>query len=101
MCIRDRITTNTTSATFTLPAGAKTLTGKVEGTGAVTQTQTLNCAYDSTAANGISLATITLSGTTKDVKAGSVQVTSDCPFYYVVTTNTTGTGATGELTIEN
>ena len=95
------VTTNTTSATFTLPSGAKTLTGKVEGTGAVTQTQTLFCAYDSTAANGVSLATVTLSGTTKDVKNGSVQVTTDCPFYYVTTTNTTGTGAAGELTIEN
>jgi hypothetical protein len=95
------VTTNTTSATFTLPAGAKTLIGKVEGTGAVTQTQTLYGAYDSTAANGVSLSVVTLSGTTKDVKTGSVQVATDYPYYYVVTTNTTGTGATGELTIEN
>lgn len=93
------VTTNTTSATFTLPAGAKTLLGKVEGTGAVTQTQTLYGAYDSTAANGIRLASVTLSGTTKDVKRGSGQVAEDFPFYYVITTNTTGTGATGELIV--
>ena len=94
--------TQGTSATFTLPSGGKTPHAKVEGTGAVTQTWTLFGAYDTTAANGKLLCTITLSGTTKDVDGcdGTTQFTQDWPYYYVTSASTSGTGATGELVVD-
>ena len=95
------IATNQTSATFTIPSGAKTPLAKVEGTGAVTQTWTLFGAYDSTATLGNSLCVITLSASTKGYATcdSGAQLTKDYAFYYFTTTNTTGTGATGELIV--
>ena len=96
------ITTDTTSAAYTLPAGAKTPLAKITAAGAQTQTFTIYGAYDTTAANGISLCVITLSVAVKDVKtcdSGS-QITKDFPYYYHVTSLTTGS-ASGELRFYN
>ena len=96
------ITTNTTSAVFTLPSGAKTPLAKITAAGAQTQTFSIFGAYDNTAANGIALCTITLTVAVKDVKTcdtGS-QITKDFPFYYFSTASTTG-GASGELIFYN
>lgn len=73
--------------------GPKSFYGQVSGTGAVTQTQAIYGDVDDDEANGVLLCTITLSGTTKAADACPV-VTANFAFYYVVTTNTTGTGAT-------
>lgn len=97
------ITTNTTSAIFTIPTGAKTPRAKVEGTGAVTATLKLYGSYDTstTVADAVLLCTATLSGTTK--KAGpcdsGAQFTQDFPNYFIVSSNVTGTGASAEMII--
>lgn len=90
------VTTNTTSAVSVLPPGPKSFYGEVSGTGLVTQTQTIYGATTSTAANGVLLCTLTLSGTTRTQDACPV-VTANFSYYYVVTTATTGTGATGNV----
>jgi hypothetical protein len=90
------VTTNTTSTAVEVPIGAKSFYGQVVGTGAVTQTQAIYCDIDSDAANGVLLATLTLSGTTRDQALSSV-VTAACSYLYVTTTNTTGTSATGAV----
>lgn len=90
------VTTNTTSSTSTLPAGNKTFFGIVTGTGAVTQTQQIYGNYTNSTSNGVLLATITLSGTTTAVDATAVSAAA-YSYYYVVTTNTTGTSATGAV----
>lgn len=87
------VTTNTTSATIAGITGGKTFWAEVVGTGAVTATVSIYGARTSTAANGVLLATITLSGTTQAQDASAVS-TAAYPYYYVVTTNVTGTGAT-------
>ena len=87
------VTTNTTSATIAGIPGVKTFWGEVSGTGAVTATITIYGARTSTAANGVLLATLTLSGTTKATDAVGAS-TATYPYYYVTTTNVTGTGAT-------
>lgn len=96
------ITTDTTSAVYTLPAGAKTPLAKITAAGAQTQTFTIYGAYDNTAANGIELCVITLSVAVKDVKTcdSGAQITKDFPFYYHVTSLTTGS-ASGELIFYN
>lgn len=89
------VTTDTTSTPVKIPStGNKTFYGKVSGTGAVAQTQAIYGTPQPTATDGVLVATITLSGTTSDVDATSV-VTANFPYYYVVTTSTSGTGATG------
>ena len=90
------VTTNTTSTAVAVPIGAKSFYGQVVGTGAVTQTQAIYCDIDSDAAHGVLLATLTLSGTTRDQAMSSV-VTAACSYLYVTTTNTTGTSATGAV----
>lgn len=74
----------------------KSFYGQVVGTGAVTQTQAIYGDIDSDAANGILLCTLTLSGTTRAQDACPV-ITATYAYYYVITTNTTGTGATGAV----
>ena len=97
------VTTNTTSAIFTIPTGAKTPRAKVEGTGAVTATLKLYGSYDTstTVANAVLLCTSTLSGTTKKAAPcdTGVQFTQDFPNYFIVSSNVTGTGATAEMLI--
>lgn len=100
--IASNITTNATSTA--MPAevaqshnpGPKSFYGQVVGTGAVTQTQAIYGDIDDDAANGILLCTITLSGTTRAQDACPV-ITAQFRYYYVITTNTTGTGATGAV----
>jgi len=91
------ITTNTTSAAGIVPVGSKTFYGQVVcSSGACTQTQAIYGDIDSDAANGILLCTLTLSGTTRTQDACPV-VTANFSYYYVVTTATTGTSATGAI----
>ena len=90
------VTTNTTSSAVALPVGSKSIYGQVVGTGAVTQTQAIYGDIDSDAANGILLCTLTLSGTTRTQDACPV-ITANFSYYYVITTNTTGTSATGAI----
>ena len=87
------VTTNTTSATTPGKSGNKTFWAEVVGTGAVTATVKIYGARTSTAANGVLLATITLSDTTQAQDVATTS-TANYPYYYVVTTNVTGTGAT-------
>lgn len=93
------VTTNTTSAAVALPVGNKTIYGSVTGTGAITQTQAIYGGITSgvTSTTGIPLCTLTLTGTTAVYDACPV-ITANFPFYIVVTTATTGTGATGTVT---
>lgn len=86
------VTTNTTSASFTIFSGGKTPIAQVSGAGAVTATVKLYGDNDSTAADGILLCTITMSGTTKVVAGcdSGTQFTNDYPFYYATTTNVSG-----------
>jgi hypothetical protein len=95
--IAEDLTTNTTSTARPVPETAKSLYGQVVCTaGACTQTQEIYGDVDSDAANGILLCTLTLSGTTRAQDACPV-VTATFLFYYVVTTATTGTAATGTV----
>lgn len=92
------VTTNTTSAAVALPVGTKRIYGSVDGTGAVTQTQTIYGGLTSgvTTTTGELLCTLTLSGTTH--AHDGCNVTTAHLFYIVVTTATTGTSATGVVT---
>ena len=90
------VTNNTTSVAIKMAVGAKSFFGQVAGTGAITQTQAIYGDIDNDAANGVLLCTITLSGTTKTQDACPV-IIANFPYVYVVTTNTTGTGATGDV----
>jgi hypothetical protein len=94
--IASGVTSNTTTAAVMAGAGPISFYGQVVGTGAVTQTQAIYGDIDGDAANGILLCTLTLSGTTRAQDACPV-VTAEFGYYYVVTTNTTGTGATGAV----
>jgi len=87
------VTTNTTSDTILGLPEAKTFWGEVVGTGAVTATIKIYGCRTATAANGVLVATITLSGTTIAVDAAAVSQ-AVYPYYYVVTENVAGTGAT-------
>ena len=94
--VTSSVTTNTTSTAVAVPTGSKSFYGQVVGTGAVTQTQAIYGDIDNDAANGILLCTLTLSGTTRTQDACPV-VTANFSYYYVVTTATTGTSATGAV----
>jgi hypothetical protein len=93
------VTTNTTSAAVALPVGSKSIYGSVTGTGAITQTQAIYGGITSgvTSTTGILLCTLTLSGTTAVYDACPV-MTANFLYYIVVTTVTTGTGASGTVT---
>jgi hypothetical protein len=91
------VTTNATSSTVAGVSGNKTFWAEVIcSAGACTQTVAVYGARTSSAANGLLLCTITLSDTPRDQDACAVS-TAAYPFYYVVTTNTTGTAATGAV----
>lgn len=87
------VTTNTTSATVAGMTGNKTFWAEVVGTGSLTATVTVYGCRTSTAANGVLLATLTLSGTTQAQDAAATS-TASYPYYYVTTASVTGTGAT-------
>lgn len=92
------VTTNTTSSAVGLPIGDKTIYGSVDGTGSVTQTQAIYGGLTSgmTTTNGTLLCTLVLSGTTH--AHDQCTVSGPWLFYIIVTTNTTGTSATGVVT---
>lgn len=88
------VTTNTTSATKQLPStGNKSFWAEVVGTGAVAATITIYACRTATAENGVLLATITLSGTTRAQDAAATS-TAPYPYFYSVTAGLSGTGAT-------
>lgn len=87
------VTSNTTSTAVAGVPGNKTFWAEVTGTGAVTATVAIYGNRTNTNSNGVLLATITLSGTTTATDAAAVS-TAAYPYYYVTTTNVTGTGAT-------
>ena len=93
------VTTNTTSTAVALPVREKTIYGSVDGTGAVTQIQSIYGGITSgvTSTTGELLCTLVLSGTTH-AHATCAPITANFLFYIVVTTNTTGTSATGVTT---
>lgn len=92
------VTTNTTSVgTILIPTGSKTIHGQVVcDSGVCTQTQALYGDTDSDATNGILLCTITLNATPRAQDA-CPPITVNYNFYYLLTTNTTGTNATGAV----
>lgn len=87
------VTSNTTSPTVRGRIGYKTFWAEVVGTGAVTATVAIYGCRTIENANGVLVATITLSDTTRDQDVATTS-TAVYPYYYVVTTNVTGTGAT-------
>jgi len=87
------ITSNTTSATTRGHIGSKTFWAEVVGTGAVAVTVNIYGARTIAAANGVLLATLTLSGTTQAQDATPTSIAA-YPYYYVTTTGISGTGAT-------
>ena len=89
------VTTNTTSSAVAVPTGIKTFYGQVVGTGSVTQTQEIYGDVDNDAANGKLVCTIILSGTTRD--QASCRTDAPYTYYYITTTATSGTSATGAV----
>ena len=87
------ITTNTTTQTVRGRAGYKTFWAEVVGTGAVTADIAIYGCRTIENANGVLVATSNLTGTTRDQDAATTS-TAVYPYYYVTTTNVTGTGAT-------
>ena len=87
------ITTNITTQTGRGRAGNKTFWAEVVGTGAVTADIAIYGCRTIENANGVLVATINLTGTTRDQDAATTS-TAVYPYYYVTTTNVTGTGAT-------
>lgn len=93
------ITTDTTSGVIDVPSGRKTVSGFVTCTaGACTQTQAIYGTNlpTATVAQAQLLCTITLSGTSTDFDACPV-ITAAFARFFVVTTSTTGTNATGAV----
>lgn len=87
------ITTNTTTPSVRGRTGYKAFWAEVIGTGAVTATVSIYGARTIDNANGVLVATITLSDTTRDQDVAAIS-TAAYPYYYVTTSNVTGTGAT-------
>lgn len=86
------VTTNTSSVTFTLPTGSKTVEGNVDGTGAVSVTLALYGDPTSTAEDTNLICSIPLSGTTRSIGA-CAPFTTNFAFYHFKTTAISGTGA--------
>ncbi len=81
--------TDATTTAQIVPTGTKTFFGTVTCTGTCVQTQKIYGDWNSDAANGELLCTLTLNATT--VAFASCIVTTDWSYYYVVTTATSGT----------
>lgn len=92
------VTTNTTSTVKPCMPGNKTFYAEVVGTGSVGVTVTIYGTRADTAVNGILLATITLSGTTRTQDAAAVS-TACYPNYYATTASISGTGATARVEV--
>ena len=92
--IMSGVITNTTSATTGLPTGWKSFNATVDGTGAVTATINVYGAnLNSTSNLNNVICTITLSNTTHG-EATCPPTSVNFQYYFGVTTNVTGTGAT-------
>lgn len=100
MVVAGDSTITATTASQAVMTGWKTFQGKVSGTGAVTQVQEIRGGFVSplTTANSTVLCTLTLSGTT-DKYDWCPPIIASFPFLAVVTSGTTGTSATGEVTL--
>ena len=97
LTIASGVTTNTTTAAVAGVSGNKTFWGEVIcSAGACAQTQAIYGDQDNDAANGVLLCTLTLTDTARDQDA-CAGVTANYPYYYVVTTGTSGTSATGAV----
>lgn len=93
------LTTNTTSSAVSVKnAVYKSVYGQVVcSSGACVQTQAIyGTILQTDTTNGILLCTLTLSGTPRAQDACPV-ITAPFPWFYVVTTSTSGTGATGTV----
>ena len=97
MPVTTGVTTDTTSAVVEIPNGRKTFFGQVECTsGSCIQTQAIYGTNYTTAVKGVLLCTLTLTATTADYDACPV-ITAAFPRYYVISTSTSGTAATGAV----
>lgn len=96
--VATNVTTDTTTAPVFTPSGAKSFYANVICTndGACTQTVSIYGNPIKSNQNGLLLCTITLSGTSRAQDACPV-VTANFTYTYIVTTNTTGVGATGAV----
>jgi hypothetical protein len=93
------VSTNTTSTVSVIPPGFKTFLGQLRcATGTCVQVQAVYGALTEDAIEGVLLCTLALSASlvSQDVCAGA---TADYPFYYVITTGTTGTSPVGTLDV--
>lgn len=96
------VTTDTTSASITLPTGPKSVYAVLTGTGAITQTIKI---YSGVATGftpsteGILLCTLTLSGTTTVADQCPV-ITAPGLFYKQVTSSTSGTSASSTTVVQ-
>ena len=98
LTIASGVTTNTTTAAVAGVSGTKTFWGEVVcSSGACTQTIEIRGDQNNDAANGVLICTITLSGTPRDQNGDCSGSTASYPYYYVVTTSTTGNDATGAV----
>lgn len=98
--VATNVTTDTTTAPVFTPSGTKSFYANVVCTGgACTQTVAIYGNPVNSNKNGLLLCTITLSGTTRAQDACPV-VTANFTYTYVVTTNTTGTNATGTIYVQ-
>lgn len=88
------VTTDTTADAVKIPSTHfKTFWAQVAGTGAVSVTVTIYGDLQPDEANGVLLATFTLSGTTSAQDAAA-SITANYPYYYATTASISGTGAT-------
>lgn len=97
--IASGLTSNTTSAAVAAPNGRKSFSGTVVcSSGACTQTQAIYGTNAPTAdlTKAVLLCTLTLADTPSDFDACPV-VTAAFARYFVVTSNTTGTNASGAI----
>ncbi len=93
----DSVTATQTGEFIRIPAGSRTIQAVVTGTGAVSATVEFYGSNNETVANGILLATSTLTGTTTD-STGSI-ITAEYDVMWAKLTAITGTGAVVNATV--
>lgn len=93
----DSVTTTQTGAFIKIPAGSRTIQAVVTGTGAVTATVEFYGSNNEITANGILLATSTLSNTTTD-STGAV-ITAEYDVMWAKLISISGTGAVVNATV--
>ena len=85
------VTTNVTSAVWFNSVKDSVVQAYIAGTGAVSATVTVYGTLKNQASQGISIAVLSLSGTTTDTKGAAIL--GAWPYMYAVVTSITGTGA--------